>query len=62
MAVPFRRTSKTAKRKRRTHYKLKTPTLILCPDTKKLTLPHRLTKNGSSFYKNKLISKIQNTN
>ncbi|MDO8059434.1 50S ribosomal protein L32 ['Crotalaria aegyptiaca' phytoplasma] len=30
MAVPFRRTSKTAKRKRRTHYKLKTPTLVLC--------------------------------
>ena len=29
MAVPFRRTSKTAKRKRRTHYKLSKPTLVL---------------------------------
>ncbi|MCG3566924.1 MAG: 50S ribosomal protein L32 [Sweet potato little leaf phytoplasma] len=62
MAVPFRRTSKTAKRKRRTHYKLKSPTLVLCPDTNKFTLPHRLTKNGGNFYKNKLISKFKDTN
>ncbi|MDV3193962.1 MAG: 50S ribosomal protein L32, partial [Sweet potato little leaf phytoplasma] len=32
---------------------LKSPTLVLCPDTNKFTLPHRLTKNGGNFYKNK---------
>ncbi|MDV3178250.1 MAG: 50S ribosomal protein L32, partial [Sweet potato little leaf phytoplasma] len=34
----------------------------LCPDTNKFTLPHRLTKNGGNFYKNKLISKFKDTN
>lgn len=28
MAVPFRRTSKTAKRKRRTHFKLNVPGMV----------------------------------
>ena len=42
MAVPFRRTSKTAKRKRRTHYKLTKPTLVVDPQTGDLVLPHRV--------------------
>ncbi|AYJ01130.1 50S ribosomal protein L32 [Candidatus Phytoplasma ziziphi] len=54
MAVPFRRISKTAKRKRRTHQKLTKPNLIVCPDTHNFTLSHRLTAN-SSYYKGKLI-------
>ncbi len=54
MAVPFRRTSKTAKRKRRTHYKLNKPTLVVCPETNNFTLPHRVTLN-SGYYKGKLI-------
>ena len=29
MAVPFRRTGKTAKRKRRTHFKLTAPALVV---------------------------------
>ncbi|CAP18495.1 50S ribosomal protein L32 [Candidatus Phytoplasma mali] len=53
MAVPFRRTSKTVKRKRRTHYKLSAPNLVVCPITKNFTLPHRVTKN-SGYYKDKL--------
>ena len=32
MAVPFRRTSKTAKRKRRSHYKLSVPGMVICPN------------------------------
>jgi ribosomal protein L32 len=31
MAVPFRRTSKTAKRLRRTHFKLEVTGLVACP-------------------------------
>ena len=31
MAVPQRRTSKTAKRKRRTHFQLEVPGMVACP-------------------------------
>ena len=31
VAVPFRRTSKTRKRKRRTHFKLSVPGMVRCP-------------------------------
>ncbi|TVY12194.1 50S ribosomal protein L32 [Candidatus Phytoplasma pini] len=54
MAVPFRRTSKTAKRKRRTHFKLKKPTLVVCSETDNFTLPHRITRN-SAYYNGKLF-------
>ncbi|WP_341266541.1 50S ribosomal protein L32 [Candidatus Phytoplasma fraxini] len=55
MAVPFRRTSKTAKRKRRTHYKLNKPNLVICPDNN-FTLSHRVTLNNP-YYKGQLILK-----
>ena len=32
MAVPFRRTSKTSKRMRRTHFKLSVSGLVTCPN------------------------------
>ena len=48
------RTGKTAKRKRRTHYKLKAPTLVICPQTGEYTLPHRVTPN-SGYYKGQLV-------
>lgn len=54
MAVPFRRTSKTAKRKRRTHFKLSAPALVVCPQTGEFTLPHRVTPN-SGYYKGQLV-------
>ncbi|MDV3167950.1 MAG: 50S ribosomal protein L32 [Candidatus Phytoplasma stylosanthis] len=54
MAVPFRRTGKTAKRKRRTHYKLKSPNLVICPLTNNFTLSHRWTLN-SPYYKKQLV-------
>lgn len=54
MAVPFRRTGKTAKRKRRTHFKLEKPSLVVCPNTGEFTLQHRVTKN-SGYYKGQKI-------
>lgn len=54
MAVPFRRTGKTAKRKRRTHYKLTQPHLIVDKNTGEFTLAHHVTKN-CGYYKGKKI-------
>lgn len=54
MAVPFRRTGKTAKRKRRSHHALTAPTLVVCPNTGEFTLPHRVTPN-SGYYKGQLV-------
>jgi large subunit ribosomal protein L32 len=44
MAVPQRRTSKTRKRKRRTHIKLNVPGMVVCPNCGELTLAHRVCK------------------
>lgn len=54
MAVPFRRQSKGRKRRRRSHYKLKTPTIVVDPQTGEFTLPHRVTPN-SGYYKGQLV-------
>ncbi|MGH7754617.1 MAG: 50S ribosomal protein L32 [Gemmatimonadales bacterium] len=42
MAVPKRRTSKTKKRKRRTHYKAARPTIQPCPRCGSMKLPHHV--------------------
>ena len=42
MAVPKRRTSKTRKRKRRTHWKLKVKNLIECSNCNEKIIPHRV--------------------
>ena len=54
MAVPFRRVSKTAKRKRRTHDKLIAPTLVVCPNCGEYTLPHRVC-GKCGYYDNKKV-------
>ena len=54
MAVPFRRVSKTAKRKRRSHIKLAAPTLIKCPNCGEYTIPHRVCKS-CGYYDNKAV-------
>lgn len=54
MAIPFRRTSKLAKRKRRTHFKLNAPTMVVCPNCGELTLSHQVCKK-CGFYKGKLV-------
>ncbi|HBA55993.1 50S ribosomal protein L32 [Syntrophorhabdus aromaticivorans] len=40
MAVPKRKTSKSARDKRRTHYKATAPSIVLCPNCKEPKLPH----------------------
>jgi large subunit ribosomal protein L32 len=45
MAVPKRRTSKSRKRKRRTHYKATAPTLAPCPKCGEPRVPHRVCPN-----------------
>ena len=44
MAVPFRRTSKAVKRKRRTHFKLQVPGMVECPSCGEMKLAHRVCK------------------
>jgi len=54
MAVPFRRTSKTKKRMRRTHLKIDARTTVVCSNCGEVIQPHRAcTKCG--FYKGKNI-------
>lgn len=42
MAVPKKRTSKTRKRKRRTHKKMTAPTLVECSNCHEEILPHHV--------------------
>lgn len=49
MAVPFRRTSKTAKRKRRTHFKLQVPGMVECPSCGEMKLAHRVCKACGTY-------------
>ncbi len=57
MAVPFRRTSKTKKRMRRTHLKKETPALATCPNCGAAIKPHRAcTECGQ--YKGKEVIKM----
>lgn len=54
MAVPFRRTSKTKKRMRRTHLKKEARNVVSCPNCGEAIQPHRAcTKCG--FYKGKNV-------
>ncbi len=59
MAVPFRRTSKTKKRMRRTHLKKEVGALTTCPKCGTTLRPHRAcTKCG--YYKDKEVIKKEN--
>lgn len=49
MAVPFRRTSKAVKRKRRTHYKLNVPGMVVCPNCGEMKLSHRVCKECGTY-------------
>ena len=58
MAVPFRRTSKTKKRMRRTHLKKEVGAINRCPKCDAAIRPHRAcTKCGT--YKNKEVIKTK---
>ncbi len=59
MAVPFRRTSKTKKRMRRTHLKKEVGALTSCPECGATIRPHRAcTKCG--YYKDEKVIKVKN--
>lgn len=57
MAVPFRRTSKTKKRMRRTHLKKEAVATVVCPNCKEPIRPHRACSN-CGFYKGKEVVKV----
>ncbi|HLG27649.1 50S ribosomal protein L32 [Paenisporosarcina macmurdoensis] len=54
MAVPFRKTSKTVKRKRRTHFKLSLPGMVACPNCSESKLAHHVCKS-CGHYKGKEV-------
>ena len=58
MALPPRRHSTTRGRKRRTHWKLKTPNLIPCPQCKQLKPSHQVCPSCGQ-YKGKEVIKIE---
>ncbi|AXF96622.1 50S ribosomal protein L32 [Spiroplasma phoeniceum] len=57
MAVPFRKKSKQAKRKRRTHFKLVGATLIACKNCGALIKPHRVCRE-CGYYKDKEVIRV----
>ena len=58
MAVPQRRTSKTRKRKRRTHFKISVPGMVVCPNCGEMKLAHRVCKE-CGHYKGRAIIEEQ---
>jgi large subunit ribosomal protein L32 len=58
MAVPKRRTSKSKKRKRRTHYKAVSPTLNPCPKCGEPRRPHVACPN-CGYYAGKKVLDIK---
>ena len=54
MAVPFRRTGKTRKSKRRTHYKLTLAGVHTCPNCGAVTKSHRACRE-CGYYKDKVV-------
>lgn len=57
MAVPFRKTSKSAKRKRRTHFKITSPNLSTCKNCASFLKSHYVCKE-CGFYKGKEVLRI----
>jgi len=57
MAVPARRTSKTRKNKRRTHYKLEVPGMVKCPNCGEYKLSHRVCKECGNYKGENVVSK-----
>ncbi|HLS38340.1 MAG TPA: 50S ribosomal protein L32 [Sphingobacterium bovisgrunnientis] len=56
MAHPKRKTSKSRRDKRRTHYKAEKPTLTVCKETGAVHVPHKAYEvDGNLFYNGKLI-------
>ncbi len=56
MAVPFRRTSKTTKRMRRTHFKLSVSGLVTCPNCGAMIVSHRVCPNCGYYDGKEVVS------
>jgi large subunit ribosomal protein L32 len=57
MAVPKRKTSKTRKRKRLTHWKLSAPNLVECPQCHELKLPHKVCPHCGYYKGREIVNK-----
>lgn len=57
MAHPKRRSSKTRKLKRRTHYKLEQPTIVICSNCGSSVRYHRVC-NECGFYKGNQVIEV----
>ena len=60
MAVPFRRTSKTTKRMRRSHYKLSVTGLSVCSNCGQMIKSHTVCPH-CGYYDGKQVVKAKNT-
>ena len=58
MAVPQRRTSKTAKRLRRSHFKLEVNGLVACPHCGAMVRSHRVCPK-CGYYGGKQVMKVK---
>lgn len=56
--VPQRRISKTRKRQRRSHFKLETPGMMVCPNCGEMKLAHVVCKS-CGYYDGKLVKEIK---
>jgi len=57
MAVPKKRTSRSRKLKRRTHWKLAQPCLSRCVECDAPTLPHRVCRECGSYGSRRVVAK-----
>lgn len=57
MAVPFRKTSKAAKNKRRSHLALLNSNIISCQNCGSMIKPHKVCRE-CGYYKNKEVIKV----
>ena len=56
-AVPFRKTSKTSKRTRRTHYKISENNVTKCSKCGAVVRPHRVCKECGTYKGKEVIKK-----
>ncbi len=61
MAVPKRRTSKQRKRKRRTHFKLNMPGMVVCDNCGEMKLAHRVCKECGHYKGREVLNKSEST-
>lgn len=58
MATPKRRTTRAKQGMRRSHHRLKNPTLTTCPQCQEPRLPHRACPN-CGYYKNRKVVDVK---